>query len=99
MTKYIIKITEIAKDSNTYFAGDTHVYYYGKKEELIGDEIFGTSDSSYPLIGMDYFNFFVHRYGYNRECDAKKSWLYKNPAKNREFWEDEVIEIIKVEVN
>ncbi len=48
---------------------------------------------------MDYFNFLVHEYGYNRACDAKRSWLYKNPAKNREFWEDEIIEIIKVEVN
>ena len=97
MTKYIIKITDVAKNSNPYFAGATHVYYYGKKEELVGDETFNNND--FFLIGMDYFNFLVHKYGYNRECDAKKSWLYKNPAKNREFWEDEVIEIIKVEVS
>ena len=95
MAKYIIKITNVAKDSNPSFAGATCVYYYGKKEKLVGDEAFNIS----PLIGMDYFNFLVHEYGYNRECDAKKSWLYKNPDKNREFWEDEIVEIIKVEVN
>ena len=92
MTKYVIKVVSTAKDSNPSFAGDVNIYYYGKAQCLL------VSKNRYEN-NLPYLDIMSANYGYNRECDAKKSWIYRNPAKNREFWEDEVIEIIKVEVN
>ena len=44
-------------------------------------------------------NYNILNYGYNRECDAKRSWIYKNPERNSSYWTPDELEIIKVEVN
>ena len=93
MTKYIIKSTLNASESNINFRGVTRVYYHGKDQKLLGDE---NSDNR-NIIGMNLFNYFVNEYGYNRECDTKRSWIYKNPDKDEPHWHTKV-EIIKVEV-
>lgn len=90
MTKYVVKVVSTAKDSNPSFAGDVNIYYYGKEQYLLASKDRHADNLSY-LDGMALY------YGYNRECDAKKSYFYKNRNDSEEFWTN-VTTIEKVEV-
>ena len=79
MTKYVIKVVSTAKDTNPSFAGDTNVYYYGKAQQLL------VSKSRYGN-NLSYLNGMAKAYGYDRECDAKKSYTYKTRFDKEEFW-------------
>lgn len=90
MIKYVVKIVAKAKDTNPSFAGDTNIYYYGKAQHLL------VSKNRYEN-NLPYLNFMAANYGYNRECDARKSYIYKTRNDPEEFWIS-ITTIEKVEV-
>ena len=85
---YLVKVIATATEKNRNFAGIVNEYLYGKDQKLLGykDEYLGGYKRPYQ--------FMVDDYGYRRECDAKKSWIFRN-TKDTEFWKNEVL-IIKV---
>ena len=97
MTKYLVKSTSVGTKTNPNFAGEIAISYYGKDQKMVGHEGTHYSDMNFPL--KDYL---IEEYGYNRESDAKRSWIYKNIKETDGkdaygFWES-TVEIIKVEV-
>lgn len=76
---YAVKVIATATEKNHNFAGVVNEYLYGKDQTLIGfkDEYLGGDHEPYPLMIKDY--------GYRRECDAKRSWIYKN-TEDTKFW-------------
>lgn len=59
--KYLVKVTYIAKENNPNFAGETHVYYYGKEEH-------STENPS---------KYFIEEHGYSRKSDALRNFHFK----------------------
>ena len=93
MKKFIVKTISYATDENTNFKGQVSVGYYGKNQKMIGCE--GShSEATYTTMPMS--NYFIEQFGYNRLCDAKRSWIFKNPE-NTKFWKT-VVNIIEMNV-
>ena len=90
MKKYLVKLTSVATENNPNYKNQTNIFYYGKGQVLIyneGDVMFKTARS----------DFMIREYGYDRLCDAKRSWIYKNRNDNDDYWM-RLTEIIEVEV-
>ena len=89
MKKYFVKVIATATDDNPSFAGMVEESLYGKDQKLL--ESMGEVAS---LLGTSYkaSTFEFAEYGYNRLCDAKKSWIYKNFEKPdfEKFWTNKV---------
>lgn len=92
MKKYVIKTTSRATDSNINFKGTTAIYFYGKGEEMLAKE--GTYD---PQTNFNRMWYTLDNYGYTRECDAKRSWIYKHPESISPHWAKEKVEVIEVD--
>lgn len=94
MTKYIIKNYSKATESNKNFAGEDFIAYYGKENRLVGytGSHAQRYNQAFPISLR-----LVEYCGYDRKCDAKRSWVYKNPDRDLPHWKSEV-EIIEVEV-
>ena len=90
MRKYIVKETSKATTENQNFAGETLTYYFGKGGMAIARE--GTH---LPYDNFDRTEYMLAEYGYNRKCDAVRSYAYKHPE-NSKFWAS-TVEIIEVE--
>lgn len=93
MTKYIVKVTSVATPENPTFAGESNTYYYGRGGEVLcveGDHAKRTHNER-PM-----WDWGVRKYGYDRLCDAKRNWSYKNPE-NSKYWRS-TAEIVEVEV-
>ena len=90
MIKYVVKVVSTAKDSNPSFAGDVNIYYYGKAQCLL------VRKNRYEN-NLSYLDVMAANYGYDRECDARKSYIYKTRNDSEEFWTS-VTTIEKVEV-
>ena len=77
-TRYIIKVTAIAKDDNPNFAGEERTYYYGKAQYLISDKkvIFDALDK-----------YLVTEYGYKRKYDAVKAAKFWNDTPDAKYWD------------
>ena len=95
MTRYLVKVISKATEKNPNFAGEEVVTVYGKDQRLLSIE--GSHADHIGNVkkmwGCD-----VIEYGYKRECDAKRSWIYKNPNPlHNGFWNEEV-SICAVEV-
>ena len=92
MKKYIVMSTSFATKENPNFAGQVAISYYGKNQKLIGHV--GThAKATYSELPLE--NWLIKEYGYNRLCDAKRSWIFKNPE-NTQFWRSNT-EIIEIE--
>ena len=92
MIKYLVKETSVGTEQNPNFAGHTHISYHGKQ----GNLCFEKSSMPYEDEKFEaYFPYFAREYGYNRICDAKKSYTYKNPE-NTKYWQSKV-EIVMFE--
>ena len=92
MIKYLVKSTSVATPENRNFAGETSIYYYGKKGEVLcveGDHAKRCHDER-PM-----WMWGVREYGYDRISDAKRNWSFKNPQ-NDEYWKT-TVEIVEVE--
>ena len=96
MKKYLVRITSVATGANPNFAGDVSVAYSGKGGKILG--IYGNHcDHTGTRVNLS--KYMIAEYGYNRICDAKHSWDWKNYKVNddRGFWES-VINIEEFEV-
>lgn len=94
MKKYLVKVISKAIEQNPNFANQECISYYGKEEKVLcrkGSHAIATGS----VIKMD--SYLVKEYGYNRLCDAKRSWIYKNSNGNNGYWMQST-EIIEVEV-
>lgn len=90
MEKYLVKIVSVAKPDNpTYTNEETHTYYYGK-----GDKLVGAYDCD-PWVATKLNAYMIEEYGYSRLCDAKRNWGYRNHRREERYWTSRV-EIIKI---
>lgn len=89
MKRFLVKTVATATQENPNFAGAVHEYLYGKEQKLV-------AASGDPWINQEAYPAMIRDYGFSRECDARRSWIYKNPE-NSKYWRTEV-EIIAVEV-
>ena len=71
MTKYVVKVTYTAKDSNPNFAGQVNTYISGKDCKMI--------EEKYAV------QWWVENYGYSRRCDANRNWQMKNQGEEL-YW-------------
>lgn len=93
MKKYIVKITSIATENSRNFAGETSIGFYGKDQKLLS--LKGDHHDKMNM-SFDLSDYMIKEYGYNRKCDAMRSWIFKNPE-NTKYWQSEV-EIIECEI-
>lgn len=96
MKKYVVKVTSIATEENLNFAGETDITYYGKDMKELAHEGDHAKQSMYGIKGLGDNPWLIDEYGYSRACDAKRSWVYKNPE-NSKFWQS-TAEIVEAEV-
>lgn len=94
MKKYIVKETSYATEANENFKGQVSITYYGKDQKQIGH--YGShADAIHMMMKLN--DYMIKEYGYNRLCDAKKSYMYKHPE-NTKYWKS-FVEIIEVEID
>ena len=63
---YFVKITSVATETNKNFAGQTHIYLYGKEETLI-------ETKRNKSLQVKFSPYIAREYGYKRKCDAVRS--------------------------
>ena len=82
MKRFLVKIISKAAEINPNFAGTEVISYYGKNQKLLGHtgSYAGASHTT-----MDLKEYLIKEYGYTRECDAKRSWWYKNPETSKNW--------------
>ena len=80
---YLIESISTATARNENFAGECHLYYHGKGDELLFADT-GTAFADCNRLTP----YFVREYGYKRLSDAKRNWSYKNPE-NSKSWTTE----------
>ena len=79
---YFSQNISTATAQNMSFGGEVHVYIHGKEDTLMlaeGNEYVKTNLMT---------PYFVRRYGYKTEADAKRNWSYRNPE-NTQYWRTE----------
>lgn len=82
MIRYLVREESKATADNPNFAGQEMTAYYGKK----GIPLARYGSHAKAMHGeMDFDNWMIAEYGYKRKCDAKRSWVYKNPE-NSKYW-------------
>lgn len=91
-TYYLIKATAKATDENPSFAGDVHVYYHGK-----GDEVLCRTGDGEIWPFRRYMNkYLIREYGYTRKCDAVRNFTYNNPQNDKNWTETTEIITCKI---
>lgn len=89
---YLVKSVCKATANNQSYGGETHTYIHGKDEYLM------FADTPDKFVSRDLMTpYFVRKYGYKRECDAKRAYSYTHPE-NTEYWKS-TAEIIAVEIH
>ena len=97
MKKYLVKEIKVATLDNKTFCGETHIFYKGKGDEVVGYE--GTDDfwTWYRISDFKSIpKWLIEEYAYSRRCDAKRAYSYKNPE-NTKYWKS-FSEIVEVEI-
>lgn len=86
MKKYLVKQVSVATEDNPNFAGQVSISFYGKDQKQLSHS--GShAEATHTMQGL--FDWNIRDYGYNRACDARRSWVYKNPE-NSKFWKSSV---------
>ena len=94
MKKYIVVQVSVATEENPNFAGQRAEAYYGKDQYLIG--YYGDhAEATYMKKVMHSQD--IKEHGYDRKCDAKRSYIYKNPE-NTKYWKSSV-EILEYDIH
>ena len=93
MKMYLVKHTAIATQDNPNFAGQTAIAYYGKDQTML---VYVGSHAKDVHMEQYTNKYMIREYGYKRECDARRSWIYKNPDEGK-YWTVSV-EIVSVEI-
>ena len=94
MKKFLVKTISKATETNSNFAGTESISFYGKNQKLLG-RIGSCAEATHTT--MDLQKYLIKEYGYTRECDAKRSWCYKNPE-NSEYWTS-ICEIVEFDID
>lgn len=77
---YLVKTESKATPKNGSYFGETHTYIHGKDGYLL------YADTRDEFVKRDLLTpYFVRKYGYTRECDAKRCYSYTHPE-NTEYW-------------
>ena len=92
MKKYLVKLVSTPTESNENFKHEFAVYYYGKKGERVGT-VGNAGTFSRNWLPSTYA---IKEYGYDRVCDAKRSYNYNNPQ-NDNYWRTNT-QIVEYEV-
>ena len=82
MKRFLVKTISKATETNSNFAGTESISYYGKNQKLLG-HIGSYAEATHST--MELKGYLVEEYGYTRECDAKRSWCYKNPENSKDW--------------
>ena len=84
--KYFYAVHEIstATERNANFAGEVHAYIKGKENFTLFCE---TPDGWHNCNLLA--PYWVKKYGYTRECDAKRNYTFNHPQ-NDKYWKTEV---------
>ena len=86
MKRFLVKIISKATEINPNFAGTEFISsYYGKNRKLLGHIGHIGSYAEASHTAMDLRECLIKEYGYTRECDAKRSWWYKNPETSKNW--------------
>lgn len=95
MIRYLVKTISKATLDNPNFAGQEMTAYYGKDQKQVA--CMG-SHARAMHMESDFNDYLIEEYGYKRECDAKRSWIYKNPD-NGKYWttKAEIVQVVKAE--
>ena len=82
---YLIESINTATNLNDEFPGVCELRYYGKENKCLycAGTPNGWTDHSHLWTP-----YFVREYGYKRECDAKRNWVYKHSESNK-YWKNE----------
>ncbi len=84
-TYFLVESIATATERNENFRGEAHLRYYGKEQKCL------YSDAPDPFSRKnDLIPYFVMKYGYTRECDARRSWIYNHPEIDLPYWNTEV---------
>ena len=94
MKRFLVKTISKATETNSNFAGTESISFYGKNQKLLG-HIGSCAEATHTT--MDLQEYLIKEYGYTRECDAKRSWCYKNPV-NSEYWTS-TCEIVEFDID
>lgn len=88
MKKYLVKEVSVGTEKNPGFAGKVMVSWNGKAS---------SGKDNFCFDGDKWFDkWWIIEYGYNRECDAKRNWTFKNPENTR-YWSS-TVEIVCFEI-
>ena len=94
MIKYAVRQTHRATDNNPNYAGQTAISWYGKAQQMLGYQG-DHAEAVHMAVDDERIRFMASLYGYDRECDARRSWVFKNPDQSG-FWctvENEIVAI------
>ena len=94
MKRFLVKTISKATETNSNFAGTESISFYGKNQKLLG-HTGSYAEATHSTVELK--GYLVEEYGYTRECDAKRSWCYKNPE-NSEYWTS-TCEVVEFEIN
>ena len=88
MTKYLVRVSMVATDANPNYAGETSIAYYGKGQQTVANLGTHPVNAHYEQPLNDYM---IGEYGYNRLCDAKRSYFLSEDCiswdeKHNEYW-------------
>ena len=82
---YLIQKISTATVRNENFAGQTATYIFGKGDYTL----FAETEDGWVNCNL-LAPYWVREYGYKRECDAKRNWVYKNPNIDEPYWKSDV---------
>ena len=93
MKKYIVKHTSKATKENANFYGQEAIGYYGKDQYLIG---YYGDHAKAVFMEQEMTDWAIKEHGYNRRCDAERSYIYRYPE-NTKYWQS-TVEIVEYDI-
>lgn len=79
---YLTMNISTATAQNMSFGGEVHTYIHGKEDILLDAD--GNAYVTTHLLTP----YWVRKYGYKTEAEAKRNWSYRNPE-NTQYWRTE----------
>jgi hypothetical protein len=91
-TYWFVREVSTATPENKNFAGEVHTYIIGKDSMHIYEDVpGGFHNGDWTKIP-----YFIHKYGYKRPCDARRSYAYRHPQ-NDESWKT-TVKLVSIDV-
>lgn len=87
---YLVKTVATATEENVNFKNHVVVCIHGKADETLYMK--NSRYCDFDLVSP----YYVKKFGYKRECDAKRNFSYNNPEHSK--WWEETSEIITADI-